>query len=106
LLPLMFGGFPNSNAVLAAFFNLTLAGVLLGLAYQRTGNLYFSIGLHAGWIFWLRFYSFLTLPAPHANLRLWGTDKLIDGWMAFAILAVALAILLRMLPAKPKPVSP
>jgi membrane protease YdiL (CAAX protease family) len=106
LLPLMFGGFANLPAVIAAFFNLTLAGVLLGLAYQRTGNLYFSIGLHAGWIFWLRFYGFLTLPAPHANLRLWGTDKLIDGWIAFAVLAVALSILMRMLPAKPKPVSP
>jgi uncharacterized protein len=48
------------------FFNLTLAGMLLGLAYQRTGNLYFSIGLHAGWIFWLKTYGAFTAASPNA----------------------------------------
>ena len=57
LLPQMLAGFVDFRALVPGFFSLTLAGVLLGLAYQRTGNLYFSIGLHAGWIFWLKIYG-------------------------------------------------
>ena len=51
MLPQMAKGFLNINLMMPAFVNLTLAGIILGLAYQFTGSLYFSIGLHAGWIF-------------------------------------------------------
>jgi hypothetical protein len=74
------------------FFNLALAGALLGLAYQRTGNLYFSIGLHAGWIFWLKSYGAFTAAAPGASEWFWGTSKMIDGWLAFFVLALMLAL--------------
>ena len=57
LLPQMLRGFGDWQAIIPGFFNLTMAGMLLGLAYQRTGNLYFSIGLHSGWIFWLKSYG-------------------------------------------------
>ena len=66
LLPRLFSGFADFRALIPGFFSLTLAGVLLGLAYQRTGNLYFSIGLHAGWVFWLKILARLlpTFPRP------------------------------------------
>jgi membrane protease YdiL (CAAX protease family) len=48
LLPRMLRGFGDIEMLVPGFFNLMLAGVMLGYAYQRTGNLYFSIGLHAG----------------------------------------------------------
>jgi len=72
--------------------SLTLAGILLGLAYQRTGNLYFSIGLHAGWIFWLKVYGAFTAGAPHAATWFWGTGKMVDGWLALWVLLFTLAI--------------
>ena len=78
----MLGGFADFHALVPGFFSLTLAGILLGLAYQRTGNLYFSIGLHAGWIFWLKTYGAFTTSAPHAATWFWGTGKMIDGWLA------------------------
>ena len=87
LLPHMLGGFADFHALVPGFFNLTLAGVLLGLAYQRTGNLYFSIGLHAGWIFWLKIYGHFTADAPQAAIWFWGSGKMIDGWLAFFALA-------------------
>jgi hypothetical protein len=93
LLPLMLRGFGDWGMVIPGFFNLTLAGILLGMAYQRSGNLYFSIGLHAGWIFWLKSYGLLTTPVANAHLAFWGTQKLIDGWLALAVLACALAAL-------------
>jgi len=92
LLPRMLGGFADVHAILPGFFSLTLAGVLLGLAYQRTGNLYFSFGLHAGWIFWLKIYGHLTVQAPEATTWFWGSAKITDGWLAFFVLAVALAV--------------
>jgi hypothetical protein len=74
-----------------AFFTLLLAGAILALAYQRTGTLFMSIGLHAGWIFWLAAYRMLTREAPGAARAIWGSDKLLDGWLPFFILAVVLA---------------
>ena len=93
LLPRMLGGFTDFHAFVPAFFNLTLAGILLGLAYQRTGNLYFSIGLHGGWIFWLKTYGALTVGASRAGMWFWGTGKMIDGWLAFIVLVAMFAVL-------------
>ncbi len=96
LLPHMLRGFTNWEQIIPAFFNLTLVGVLLALAYQRTGNLYFSIGLHAGWIFWLKSYGALTADVAGANARFWGTGKMIDGWLALAVLSLTLVVFIRL----------
>ena len=94
LLPHMLRNFGNWHEVIPGFFNLTFAGILLGLAYQRTGNLYFSIGLHAGWIFWLKSYGLLTAENPGANVWWWGTSRLINGWVALPVLVVTLLVFL------------
>lgn len=88
LLPRMMRGFGDAHILVPGFFTLFLVGLLLGIAFQRTGNLYFSIGLHAGWIFWLKSYEFLTVDVTGANAWFWGTRKLIDGWLAFIVLAL------------------
>jgi membrane protease YdiL (CAAX protease family) len=98
LLPRMLGGFADFHALVPGFFNLTLAGILLGLAYQRTGDLYFSIGLHAGWIFWLKTYGAFTTSVPNAAIWFWGTGKLIDGWLAFVILGAMFFIFKHVVP--------
>jgi membrane protease YdiL (CAAX protease family) len=97
VLPRMLQGFADLHQIVPGFFNLTLAGALLAYAYQRTGNLWFSIGLHAGWIFWLKSYGILTREAAGANTWFWGTSRLINGWFALFVLAVALVVLRRQL---------
>jgi len=92
LLPRMLAGFADFHALVPGFFGLTLAGALLGLAYQRTGNLYFSIGLHAGWIFWLKVFGTFTADVPQAAVWFWGTGKMIDGWLTFFVLALTLTV--------------
>ncbi|HEU6448208.1 MAG TPA: CPBP family intramembrane glutamic endopeptidase [Verrucomicrobiae bacterium] len=92
LLPQMFAGFADLRAFIPKFFSLTLVGILLCLGYQRTGNLYFSIGLHGGWIFWLKVYASLTYAFPRNITWFWGSEKMVDGWLAFFILVIALAI--------------
>lgn len=90
LLPRMLHGFADFQRLVPGFFSLAIAGWLLGLAYQRTGNLYASIGLHAGWIFWLKSYGFLTAAATGSGAWFWGTGKLIDGGLACAVLLLTL----------------
>ncbi|HUA67505.1 MAG TPA: CPBP family intramembrane glutamic endopeptidase [Candidatus Saccharimonadales bacterium] len=97
LLPRMLGGFVDFYTLVPDFLNLTLAGILLGLAYQRTGNLYFSIGLHGGWVFWLKTYGALTTALPHAATWFWGTSKMIDGWLALIVL-VGVLVFFKFLP--------
>jgi membrane protease YdiL (CAAX protease family) len=77
-----------------AFFTLFVAGSILALCYQRTGALYFSIGLHAGWIFWLKTYGFLSHPSG-AHPTFWGPDSLVDGWLSFIVLAVLFILIAR-----------
>jgi membrane protease YdiL (CAAX protease family) len=99
LLPQMLAGFGDWRAIIPGFFNLTLAGALLAYAYQRTGNLWFSIGLHGGWIFWLKSYGILTREVLGSNPWFWGTSRLIDGWASLFVLTAAL-FALRRLPSK------
>lgn len=97
LLPQMLAGLTRAHTLLPQFLTLLLAGVILGLAYQRTGNLYCSIGLHAGWVFWVKLYGFVTVrPATADHDWLWGTGKLIDSWVALALLVPALLLLPRL----------
>jgi membrane protease YdiL (CAAX protease family) len=69
---------------------------MLGLAYQRTGNLYFSIGLHVGWIFWVKAYGVITVGVG-AESAFWGSGNLVDGWLALLILVATLLVLPRLL---------
>jgi uncharacterized protein len=86
----MLQGFADVHSLVPGFFSLLLAGILLALLYQRTGALFASIGLHAGWIFWLKWYGYLT--DSRADNWFFGTSKLIDGWLAFFLLAALLPL--------------
>jgi uncharacterized protein len=94
LLPLMLQNLGNFQAVIPGFFNLTLAGMLLGWAYQRTGNLYFSIGLHMGWIFWVKAYAVVTTLTPAADKWWWGSGRMaiVNGWVALPVLLGTLLV--------------
>ena len=85
----MLHGFVELNSLIPGFFVLLLAGIILGLGFQKTNMLWFSIGTHAGWIFWLKLYGTLTIELPGPNRLLWGSSKLIDGWLAAGVLLLA-----------------
>lgn len=89
-LPKMLAGFADTSVLVPGFFVLLLAGAVLAAVYQRRGTLFFSIGVHAGWIFWLKSYGALTRNGPAPNHALWGTGKITDGWMAALVLLLAL----------------
>lgn len=90
-------GFQDLDKILPGFLNLFLVGAILTLAYQRSGSLYFSIGLHAGWILWLKSYGFLTksAPVPPDAAQFYGTSRMVNGWLAFIVLIVVLLMVSR-----------
>jgi len=90
----MISGFGHWNVLLPGFLNLCLVGIMLGWVYQHTRSLYFSVGLHAGWIFWLKVSGFLTQPVEDIPLWFWGTHKLTDGWLCFILLTATWFLLL------------
>jgi membrane protease YdiL (CAAX protease family) len=90
--------FADGGVLIPGFPSLILAGVLLGLAFQRTGNLYFSVGLHGGWVLCQKLYSALTTSAPGNNVALWGSGRMIDGWLTFVVLVLALGVVFRFVP--------
>ncbi|MCX7722617.1 MAG: CPBP family intramembrane metalloprotease [Verrucomicrobiae bacterium] len=93
----MFEGFLQFKRIAPMLINLWLVGAILCLGFQRTGSLHFPIGLHAGWVFMLKLYGWLTVQAEHANTALWGTRKLVDGWVVLPVLIVLYIVLVRVL---------
>lgn len=89
----MLGGLMDWNSMVPGFFNISMVGLLLAWMYQRTGNLYFSIGLHAGWIFWLFVFGFVCTPKPSYNHLLWGTQSITDGWIVLIALSAAALVM-------------
>ena len=102
--------FGDLDLMIPGFLNLTLTGVLLGFAYHRTGALYLPIGLHAGWIFWLKSYGFLSREGMESGRWFWGTNKLIDGFLASVVLIIMLGLFVRnyrqLEPARPARTKP
>jgi uncharacterized protein len=88
----MMGGFTDPQRLVPGFLSLTITGMALGIAYQRTGNLYFSLGLHAGWIFWLKTFNLLTAAGPQAKGALRVSRNLYDGWLGFAVSVAAFMV--------------
>lgn len=103
LLPHMMRGIAAPENLLPAL-TLTVGGGALGLACVRTGNLWFAIGLHAGWVFWLKVFKTVTTAGTPAG-AFWGTEKLLDGWLACLVMAGVLAVVAR-LPQAPPPTCP
>jgi membrane protease YdiL (CAAX protease family) len=87
-LPQMLGGFADARQLLPGFFNLVLTGAILVRLYERTGTLYASIGLHASWIFWLKTAGFMAPLASAAPQWIWGSNKLVDGWVALPLMVL------------------
>lgn len=96
MLPYMIRGFGDIHALVPGFLNLALAGWILGYAFQRTGNLWLAIGLHAGWIFWLKSYVLFTREGISRHPWWWGTVRMIDGWFGLVVLLLVLLTVQRL----------
>lgn len=96
----MFQGFTQWRSALPAFLTLNLAGSILAQLYHRSGGLYASIALHAGWIFWLKFYAGVTVAHRPESVQIYGSGKLIDGWTALAVMGFCAWLVARWHPSR------
>jgi membrane protease YdiL (CAAX protease family) len=110
IVPQMLSGLNEFPKIMAPLLCLFLSGMAFGIAYQRTGNLYFPIGLHAGAIVLIKLNLTLTTATAGTTTTPWGTGMLVDGWFAAGALLLATAALLWVpLPfgqANPRPDTP
>ena len=96
-LTLLLEMFRHGPPLIPAFFTLFIVGACLALAYQRTGALSTSPSdCTLDGSFWLK--SRQTHHPTHPRRQIspsWGTDRLVDGWLALAILSIVLCGLLQ-----------
>jgi hypothetical protein len=60
--------------------------IALGWAFARTEALYLSMGLHAGWVFTLQSFSFLTIPNAGVSGRWLGAVALTENVATWPVL--------------------
>lgn len=84
----MLGGFTDPQALFPGFLTLFLVGAILASLAHSTGSLYASMGLHAGWVFWIKVYGAITHPRAGASTAVWGGARIQDGWAAFAVVLI------------------
>lgn len=82
----------------SSFFCLLVVGLILGWMVIRTGHLWLSIGLHAGWIVGLKCGSSLSVPSARASDLIGGSD-LLSGGLTLILLALLGLVLWRFYPA-------
>jgi membrane protease YdiL (CAAX protease family) len=83
-------GLVSNERLVQGFFTLFAAGILLALMFRRTGTLYFSMGLHSGWVFWIKFRGWLTAP----GLTLGGaTTDVVSAWVNFSVIGLTLVVI-------------
>lgn len=63
----LFDGFGHLRIFIAEFLTLTAVGAVLAFTRLRTGRLWLPIGLHAGWVFGLKYFTALTLTSEALN---------------------------------------
>lgn len=92
-LGLMLRGFVHWDSLVPGWLTLFVVGWVLARAVESRGSLWLALGLHAGWIFWIKSYGFWTVERVPEAARWLGTARLTDGWFALAVvLATGLAI--------------
>jgi membrane protease YdiL (CAAX protease family) len=78
-------------------------GANLGLAFAKTGAIYLSIGLHAGWVLAKQTYGFCTMPAVAHGSNWWGGNDLISNALIWPVLIVVLLLVNRICRPKSEP---
>ena len=77
---------------LPLIIGLFIVGVVLSYAYLKTNSLYLSIGLHAGWIFFIKAHRLFFDFVDSKSGWLFGDRRLINGITGWCFLIVTLLI--------------
>ena len=93
LLGKVLGHFTDPQFFVTDFATLFFIGMILAWARLRTGALWFSIGLHAGWIAVFKGFNLLHSAVDHHPLRPWWVgESLRSGLLPLLTLALTAAL--------------
>jgi hypothetical protein len=108
MLAQMLSGLGQPAQVFPGILTLGAIGWLLAWCRERTGALWLPLGLHAGWIFWFKSYTLFTttVARPGTPTWWWGSARLHDGWLTFAVIAVTTAFFVGALRGRRNPATP
>lgn len=73
------------------FVALLVAGVFLSMVRERTGSIYWPIGIHAGWVMTIKITKRLTNNDPGSDLAFLVSADGITGWLSTAWMAAIAA---------------
>lgn len=81
-------------AIADSFVTLLVVGVFLSMVRERTGNILWAIGIHAGWVMIIKLMKYLTDPTRiDGRASAWvGSYDHITGWMATLLLGAIAAV--------------
>ncbi|MDZ7828926.1 MAG: CPBP family intramembrane glutamic endopeptidase [Halofilum sp. (in: g-proteobacteria)] len=80
-------------AIHDSLVSLLVAGVLLAMVRERTGNICWVIGIHAGWVLVIKVTKLLTDVDKADGLSIWlGHYDKVTGWLAAMWLALVAAV--------------
>lgn len=86
-------GLADVGRIHDSFTALLVAGVFLAMVRERTGNICWVIGIHAGWVLVIKLTKLLTDSSEDGGLSTWiGHYDKITGWLAALWLALLAAV--------------
>lgn len=88
----MLEGLWDVRQLIPGFLTLWVAGMLLAGGYSRFGSLHYPVGLHAGWVFWMKMRGVFTVTAPGSVAGNGG--GLLSTWLALGVVGGAAILLL------------
>lgn len=88
-------GFFEWQRIIPGFLNLWLVGMSLALVFHKSRSIWGAVGMHAGWVFWVKAFGHVFKDIPERSAWFWGGRTLIDGWLVCGILSITLYSLFR-----------
>lgn len=83
----MMEGLTSAGRLYPGLVTLFLAGTLLAVVFRRTGTLWFSMGLHSGWVFWIKMRGWMTHGISGSEGRDGGP---VSGWLTLCVVTLVL----------------
>ncbi len=86
------------SLLIPEFFGLFLIGLILAYSTMLTGNLYFSIGIHSGWVYIVKIDKYFVSHFDSQIQKIIGAEKLLNSlssWLLGLFVLIILKFIIR-----------
>jgi membrane protease YdiL (CAAX protease family) len=81
------------SQLIPEFFGLFLIGIILAYSTILSGNIYFSIGIHAGWVYIVKINKYFVNHFDSYFQEMIGAEKLLKSLSSWVLVIIVLCIL-------------